>query len=90
MKLINRIFNIVTLYLFTVLIITMSMSFLTDYLESIKWFNDYVDSKGRLYWGDRHVIYAWFNGLMLLCSTARVWVSLLYCYDNYIDKKSNP
>ena len=86
MKNINKIFNIITVYMFTMLIIMMSVTFLSDYLSSINWFGDTFVTRcgwsGRvehMCWGSRHLIYVYFNFFMFCLSTIRLIVSLNHC-----------
>jgi len=83
MKLINKVFNIITIYLITTAIVAFMWSFLGDYLSEIKWFNDYSNNiksgwdQTYTHWGARHCIFMWFNVLMFCTSTARVIFNLI-------------
>lgn len=96
MKTINKVFNIIVLYMFTVLLIMISVTFLTEYLSSINWFGDVVRERCGHHrikvlavdeWGSRHIIYFWFNFLMFIVSTARLIVSLNHCIGESKNKK---
>ena len=76
MKKINRIFNAISISILALILIGLSGTFLSDYLVSINWFDDFskIESKygGKemeyFYWGTRHYWYNW--GLFFLFLTA--------------------
>lgn len=93
MKTINKIFNIITMYLVFAGFMAFCSTFLFDYLDSISWFGDYErtfysDWRGRMVtetvWGSRHYIYNWLTVILFMAGTARCIFSII----NVIEKQN--
>ena len=87
MKKINKIFNVIALWIFVSVLIGVSGTFLSDYLVSIDWFGDHSVTRFNSfygkevvddYWGARHYWYNWGVFLLFSVSTIRGIVCVVF------------
>jgi|TARA_R110000796_G_scaffold149308_1_gene266156 hypothetical protein len=85
-KKINKVFSTITVSLLILMSIAILGTYLSDYLESIKWFGDsepYTDERKRLSvdWGARHYWYNWGVALLFLTSLGRAVAQVVIIID---------
>lgn len=79
MKKVNKLFNITTLTILSLVIIGICGTYLSDYLIEINWFGDYTsldlvyggEKKLCKHWGARHYWYNWGVFLLMTVSVFR-------------------
>ena len=79
MKKVNKIFNIITLTIVSIVVTGILGTYLSDYLIGINWFGDYKSldkmwGGGKeicAHWGARHYWYNWGIVLLILITVAK-------------------
>lgn len=85
MNKVNRIFTTISISLIALLAIGFAGTFVSDYLVSVNWFDDYSNMESRyggrsreyFYWGARHYWYNWGVFFLFITSLARCVVKVV-------------
>jgi hypothetical protein len=81
-KKINKVFTTITVSLLILMTIGVLGTYISDHLESIKWFGDSAPYEGnygtRVDWGARHYWYNWGVALLLIASLGRAAAQVVF------------
>ena len=62
-------------------------TFLSDYLVSIEGFGDFINSRGGMEWGARHMWYVWILVTLVLIQIVRIVMWSIAFWDEEVKKQ---